>query len=292
MYELVQLSEHDYYVDCPTKIGVVRTNESDVVAIDSGNDKDAAKKLLKLLDARGWKLSAVFNTHSHADHIGGNRLLQDRTGCRLYAKGMECSFANRPVLEPMGLFGGQPLEEMKNKFLMAQEASVEPLTEDVLPEGWELIDLRGHSFDMAGFKTPDGNVFLADCVSSAETLEKYGIFYLWDPEDYIETLERVKTLKAPHFIPAHAPVTDDIVYLAQLNIDAVRRIEEMICGLCEEPTDFETLLKKLLDGFKLTMTLQQYALTGSTLRSYLCRLKKEGRVACEIRDNYLLWKKI
>lgn len=72
MYELIQVSEHDYYIDCPAKMGLVRVGDREVVAIDSGSDKDAAKKLLRHVEARGWKLTAVYNTHSHADHIGGN----------------------------------------------------------------------------------------------------------------------------------------------------------------------------------------------------------------------------
>ena len=78
MYELIQLTEHDYYIDCPAKIGLVRIDEDNVVLIDSGNDKDAGKKVFRILEANGWNLKAIFNTHSHADHIGGNRFLQDK----------------------------------------------------------------------------------------------------------------------------------------------------------------------------------------------------------------------
>ena len=41
MYELIQLTEHYYYIDCPAKIGLVRIDEDNVVLIDSGNDKNA-----------------------------------------------------------------------------------------------------------------------------------------------------------------------------------------------------------------------------------------------------------
>ena len=56
MYELIQLSEHDYYIDCPAKIGLIKASDNEVVLIDSGNDKDAGKKvcrirLIKITDA-------------------------------------------------------------------------------------------------------------------------------------------------------------------------------------------------------------------------------------------------
>lgn len=71
MYELIQLTQKCYYIQCPAKIGLVRLNDTDVCLIDSGNDKEAGKKVKKLLDANGWKLTAIYNTHSNADHIGG-----------------------------------------------------------------------------------------------------------------------------------------------------------------------------------------------------------------------------
>ena len=75
MYELVQVGENTFYMDCPSKVGFYRTGGNEVVIIDSGNDKDAGKKIRKILDAQGWQLKAIYNTHSHADHVGGNQYL-------------------------------------------------------------------------------------------------------------------------------------------------------------------------------------------------------------------------
>ena len=60
MYELVQLAERSYYMESPARVGIVRVSDTDVVTIDSGSDKDAGKKLKRLLDANGWTLTAVY----------------------------------------------------------------------------------------------------------------------------------------------------------------------------------------------------------------------------------------
>ena len=113
MYELIRISEHDYYIDCPSRMGIVKTGETEAVMIDSGNDKDAAKKALRRIEENGWKLTAVYNTHAHADHIGGNKLLQDRTGCRCFAQGIESVYAANVLLESSVLYGANPHKDLR-----------------------------------------------------------------------------------------------------------------------------------------------------------------------------------
>ena len=292
MYELMQVSERCYYIQSPAKIGLVKLNDTEVCLIDSGNDKDAGKKVLKLLKANGWTLKAIYNTHSHADHIGGNRYLQSQTGCKVYAPGIERDFTRHPILEPSFLYGGYPCKDLRHKFLLAQESDAEELTAKVLPEGFELLPLPGHFFDMVGFRAPDGVVYLADCLSGRETLEKYRIGFLYDVAAYLETLERVKGMEAACFVPAHAEACESVAELAQYNIDTVLEVAEDIIALCAQPICFEMLLKKLFDRYGLTLNFEQYVLAGSTVRSYLSWLKDAGRIGAEVRDNLLLWQKL
>ena len=289
MFELIQASENCYYIQSPAKAGVVVTGEGEVCLIDSGSDKDAGRRIRQHLDAHGWRLRAIYNTHSHADHIGGNRYLQAQTGCRIYAPGLERAFTEQPLLEPALLYGGCPPAVLRKKFLMAQESEAQPLTHDALPEGWEMIPLPGHSFDMAGFRTPDDVVYLADCLSGRETLDKYQIGFIYDIAAYLKTLEMVKTLQARMFVPAHAAASEEIADLAQYNIDKVMEISERILNICRQPLCFESILKKLFDEYGLVMTFEQYVLVGSTVRSYLAWLKDTGRLNSLFDKNMLLW---
>lgn len=217
--------------------------------------------------------------------------MQGQTGCRIYAPGIECAFTRHPVLEPSFLYGGYPCKEMRHKFLMAQESDALELTAECLPEGLESIPLPGHFFDMVGFRTEDGVVYLADCLSSRETLDKYQIGFLYDVAAYLETLERVKAMEAKWFVPAHAEVSEDVSALAQYNIDKVLEIAEKITGICQGPLCFEAILQRLFSAYGLTMNFQQYVLVGSTVRSYLAWLKDGGRLEALFEDNMLLWRR-
>lgn len=292
MYELIQVSEKCYYIQSPAKIGLVKQNDREVCLIDSGNDKDAGRKVRQILDANGWQLTAIYNTHSNADHIGGNKYLQGQTGCKIYAPGIECAFTRHPVLEPAFLYGGYPCRDLRHKFLMAQESDALELTRECLPEGFELIPLPGHFFDMVGFRTADDVVYLADCLSSKETLDKYQIGFIYDVAAYLKTLETVKSMQAKMFIPAHAAAAEDVRELAQYNMDKVQEIANRITDICREPLCFEAILQKLFAGYGLTMNFEQYVLVGSTVRSYLAWLKDTGRLNALFENNMLLWQRI
>jgi glyoxylase-like metal-dependent hydrolase (beta-lactamase superfamily II) len=292
MYELNQVGEKSYYINCPAKIGIYQVNDKEVYLIDSGNDKDTAKKVRKILDEKNWNLSGILNTHSNADHIGGNQYLQQQTGCKVFSCGIEKAFTEYPILEPSFLYGGYPCKDLRHKFLLAKPSVVTNFSDESFPKEIEIIPLKGHFFDMVGFRTSDDTVFLADCLSSKETLDKYQIGFIYDVAQYLKTLETVKSIKAKIFVPAHAPAIDDIAGLADINIAKVHEIADKIFSICSEPICFENILQRLFSDYGLTMNFEQYVLVGSTVRSYLSWLKDNGKLSAFFEDNMLFWKRI
>ena len=292
MYELKQVGPDSYYIDCPAKIGVYAADPDRVVLVDSGNDKEAGRKVLKVLAGQGWKLSAIVNTHSNADHIGGNQYLQRQTGCKIFAKGIDAAFTRYPLLEPSFLYGGYPCKALRHKFLMAAESDVLDLPHEDFPKELEVIVLPGHFFDMIGIRTPDNVVFLADCLSSEEILNKYRIPFIYDVAGYLDTLTKVENMQADVFVPSHTEATSDIKELAEFNKNKVLAIADDLVGWCEQPVTFEVILKKAFDEYGLTMNFEQYVLVGSTIRSYLSWLSDTGRLTASFDSNQLVWKKI
>jgi len=78
------------------------------IAIDSGGDEDAGRRILRECERLGVTLAALINTHSNADHCGGNAFLAKRTGCIIAATELEGTFLQYPQLEPSFLAGGFP----------------------------------------------------------------------------------------------------------------------------------------------------------------------------------------
>ncbi len=105
---LTRLVGDTYVIGSPAAIGV-HVTDGRATVIDSGNDDDAGRQIHKLLTERGWELELIINTHSNADHIGGNAPLHRRTGCRVAATAAEAAFITHPLLEPSLLNGGHPV---------------------------------------------------------------------------------------------------------------------------------------------------------------------------------------
>lgn len=289
--ELVKVGEKTYYIKNATNIGIYKIDDNNVYLIDTGNDKEAGKKILKIIDEQNWNVKGIINTHSNADHIGGNRIIQDRANCIILAYNIEKSFTEFPILESSFLYGGYPFKDIRNKFLLAKESVVIPM-ENNLPDGLEYFTLKGHFFDMIGIKTSDNVYFLADSLFSEETIEKYHLFFIYDVREFLNTLDYLSTLKGSLYIPSHCEKTSDISSLIEFNRNKVKEIMNKIYNVCEKEMTFEEILKYIFDEYNLAMNANQYILVGSTIRSYLSYLFDENKLCYEFKDNKMLWKQV
>lgn len=246
---LENIKENTYYIPSPTNIGVYVQNGS-AVLIDSGNDKEAGRQILRLLDGQGWQLKMIVNTHSNADHIGGNAYLQDKTNCQIVATRMEAAFIHDPMLEAAFLYGGFPNKDLNNKFLMAKPSivtSIIPSSGEILDTGLEAVPLPGHYFDMIGIKTPDNIFFIADSLFPENVISKYHLFFLLDIGSYLQTLERLRTMDADLFLPSHGEPQEEADSLVEINKRKIMGIMAAIRNLCDRPVTAEEVLQQQND---------------------------------------------
>lgn len=289
--ELIKVGEKTYYIKNATNIGIYKIDDNNIYIIDTGNDKEAGKKILKIIQEQGWNMKGIINTHSNSDHIGGNKVIQDRTNCKILANNIEKSFTEYPILESSFLYGGYPFKDIRNKFLLAKESIVTPIQNN-LPNGLEYFPLKGHFFDMCGIKTSDNVYFLADSLFSQETITKYHLFFIYDVREFLNTLDYLNTLEGSVYIPSHCEATKDISSLIELNKNKVKEIIDKICNICKKQMSFEEILKCIFDEYNLTMNANQYVLVGSTIRSYLSYLLEENKLYYEFKENKMLWKQV
>lgn len=291
---LQKIASNTYLIPSPANIGVYAQDDEQAILIDSGNDKDAGRQVLKLLKGKNWKVKLIINTHSNADHIGGNNFIQNKTDCRIAATRIEAAFIQDPILEPSFLYGGFPNTRLTNKFLMAQPSRVTDIISSsgkILDIDLEAISLPGHFFDMIGIKTPDSIIFIADSLIPEEIINKYHLFFLYDIKAHLETLQKLKNIKADMFIPSHGIPTSSIKKLIGINESKIREIISTILFFCERPATFDEILSQVCKKYKIDLNANQYVLVSNTIKSYLSFLAEEGKLGMFFSEGNVVWEK-
>jgi len=158
--------------------------------------------------------------------------------------------------------------------------------------GLQILQLPGHSMDMIGVRTPDNVVFLADCVFSEETTQKYHVNFQYDVAKAFQTLDYVEMLEADLFVPAHAAPCRDIQPLVQANRAKMQEVADLLLALCKGGACFEDILAEVFTHYSLEMNVGQHALVGSTVRSYLSYLADAGKITLNIDKNRLIFETV
>jgi len=291
--ELKKINERVYYIPNAANIGLIKDGNK-VILIDSGLDEGTGRKILRLLEEKNMQLSIIINTHSHADHCGGNQFIKKRTGALIYAPEIESEIISQPILEPLYLFSGaKPLESLQNKFLMAQASNV-----DYIIKGSErlsfnevkidIIPLPGHSPNQIGVLI-DKILFCADSIFSKEVLEKHKIPFFTDINKTKETLIFLRDSDYDYYVPSHAQPCKSISELATANLNTIINIEEQLLKLCNGKST-EDLTKELLDHYQIKInSVQQYFLMKTVVMAYLSYLNDDKKIKTSVQDNKLFW---
>ncbi|WP_448521547.1 MBL fold metallo-hydrolase [Pseudothermotoga sp.] len=288
--EIRKIAGQVYYVPNPVNICIVYTKDS-AVLVDSGIDENFARKLCRLLEKPA---KFLINTHSHADHCGGNAFLKDKFSVHIMAPEIERQIIESPILEPFYLFGAAPPKELQTKFLMAKpcrvDETLEPGTITLQDVTLNVVPLAGHSPNQVGVAV-DKVLFCADTLFSKEAIQKYKMFVVYDVKNFLSSLDLLERSNYDFFLPSHGDLTSDITELLNLNRKVVENVSNEILKLLRTPHTFDELMRKLLDGFGIEVkNLVQFVLYRSTVHAYLSYLLDEGHVERDLIANSLLWR--
>lgn len=309
--QLVKLTSHISYLKMPTNIGLLSIlqddGRTDLYLVDSGNDETNGARLLDFIRSNfpDGTLKAVINTHSHADHCGGNSYLVRKTGCEVWASKGEAYLMEFPEIETQLVWGGTPIHDIRSKYLLAEACKVSRVfdgEEEIKIQCaggnilLKVISLPGHYVDQTGFLFTDTDgkrvLFAGDVLSGRNSIKKHWIQYLLDETKTKESLFKVSEIEADFYIPGHGDIVTEIEGIAELNLLAILETENMILDELKTPKSMEELLKAVADRSNITLKTSQFCLIGSTLRSYLSGLYEAGKISYVIEENKMIWKSI
>ena len=283
------------YIPNRVNVGVIKDGKNSIL-IDSGLDADSGRKILEILQNHNLSPSSIINTHSHADHCGGNAYIKEKTGATIYAPEIEAAIIQYPYLEPLYLFSGaNPIKELRNKFLLAPSSQVDYVIKEYekkLFNKLEIVQLRGHSPNQIGVGV-ENVLFCADSIFSKDVLEKYKIPFCVNVNKQKETLNFLRDSNYSFYIPCHAEPTNDIIDLVDVNLRTINDVEMSVLETLNEKKTTEQILMELCNHYKIEMNnAQQYYLMNTTIMAYLSSLHESQKLKLRIKENSLYWEKI
>ncbi|USG67324.1 MBL fold metallo-hydrolase [Brevibacillus ruminantium] len=296
-HSLTMITDGVGYFPGSVNIGLV-LGQTGAILIDSGLDTQTAKKIKKGLDQIAQPLSAIVQTHAHADHFGGNAyLLSCWPEAKVYAPPLEEAVIRYPLLEPIYLgMGAQPLEELRNKFLLAEASRVDHLLPNEGPveiDGvlFQVISLPGHSWNQAGLAV-ENILFAADSFFGEETLHKHKLPFLVDAHETLLSLVKLLESNFRGYLPGHGPYTTSPEAVLTANIHCHRRLYRMIEEALTEERTLEQCLASVCERLQISIeNATSYVLYRTALMGYLIGLLKEERVSYRFFANQWLWGK-
>ncbi|MCM3471927.1 MBL fold metallo-hydrolase [Brevibacillus borstelensis] len=296
-HTLEMITETVGYFPGSVNIGFVQ-GKTGAILIDSGLDTQTAKKIKKGLDAIAQPLSAIVQTHAHADHFGGNAyLLSCWPAAQVYAPPLEEAIIRYPLLEPIYLgMGAQPLDELRNKFLLAEASRVDHLlpTEgrvEIDETCFEVIPLPGHSWNQVGLVV-DRICFSADSYLGEETLKKHKLPFLVDAHETLLSLVKLLESNYRGYLPGHGPYTTTPEAVLTQNIHCHRRLYGMIEEILSEERTLEQALALVCERLQISIeNATSYVLYRTALMGYFIGLLKEERIRYRFAANQWLWGK-
>lgn len=295
MNELIKVGERTYYISGPFHVGVYDlgtknyAGKNEVCLIDTGVDSTVAKVIDKRLVEAGFCVKMIINTHYHADHCGGNNYFLGKYNCPIYSTKVNANLMSSFEICPAIIWGGKPINEILNNYFYALPADAENMEGKELPFGLSFEELNGHSLSQIGVRTSDDVLFLGDAVVSKETIDKHPLTYVYDPEVQLNTLEKLKTLKASLFIPYHAEPVKKIKALCEYNIKGMEDNIALIKDICTEPRHLDEIISMFYNRRGLRLSLYKYAVEGGIVRTYVTYLYNKGELTATNEDNYLKW---
>ncbi|MFC3860120.1 MBL fold metallo-hydrolase [Deinococcus antarcticus] len=274
---------------------VVEDSHGGALLVDTGLDESHARKLLRALEETGLTPVAILNTHSHADHHGGNAFILKRfPELPVYAPPVESAIINDPMLEPLYLFGACPPPELRTRFLLAPPSPAQPIRSGVQRLGGvtvELIDVPGHAVQMYAVRVGE-LLYAADALNGPDNLHKHPLIFCVDSVQQKASARKLGELDGIRVVlPGHGEPAADLRALAEVNVEKYgQTTRNVLEAVRQGEATIDELLARVCNDLNIQMSnAPSVVLNRSVISAHLVELQQAGQVTQAVKDNRLLF---
>jgi len=291
--ELITLAGGIHYLPGGVNSVVLEDGSGGALLIDTGLDGDAGKKLLRALEKKGLTPRAILNTHSHADHYGGNAVIEAKhPEIKVFAPPLEEAVLRYPILEPMTLYGARPPQELQNKFLMAHASNArlapEPGLCKIAGVTLELLEVAGHAALMYAVRV-GSFLYAADALFGPEILLKHPMSFCMDSRLQKESAASLAELEGIELVLCgHGDPSSDLRSLVEKNLECLEATTRAVKNACQTPSSVDAITQRVCNSLGLELkNATGFLLNRSAVSAHLVELLERGEVVMSVRDNLL-----
>ncbi len=294
--DLIQLTPSAYHLRDGSNTGLIVAGGK-AILVDTGLDKDSARKILRAVDSLGLALVAVVITHAHADHFGGAATVRARAHVPVCAAPLEAAVVANPLLEPLYLFSGAaPVAELRHKFTLAEacpvdhflmpgEASIEGIPLQVIPA-------PGHAPEQVMI-AGGGVCFAGDACFAPPVMLKHGIPFYVDVDQTAASLRALAGLDGSYlyFVPGHGEAVTTIGPWVEQNLAHLAAIRAAVVDALAESGEVSRIVE--LAAARMGVSIPNpviYWLTQTTILACLSALQAAGQATLAVSENRLTWR--
>lgn len=296
MSALVPLGSGVWYLPGAVNSVVVENGAGGALLIDTGLDDSHARKLLRAVGAAGLSPSAILNTHSHADHHGGNAFILKRfPELMVFAPPLEAVVINHPLLEPLILFGASPPPQLRTKFLLAPASpaqAVESGRQELGGVALNLLPVPGHAADMYAVQLNEV-LYAADALFGLEALDRHPLTFCADSAaQKASAASLVESGAVQVVLPGHGAPTTNLPELVGANLAAYERTTAAVLSTVQhEGGSVDDLLARV--SVRLgshTSSAAAVVLNRAVVSAHLTELLAGGYVKADVEAHRLVFR--
>jgi glyoxylase-like metal-dependent hydrolase (beta-lactamase superfamily II) len=294
--DVVQLTPSAYHLRDGSNTGLI-VKDGKALLIDTGLDRDTAKKILRAVEQLGLRLGAVAITHAHADHFGGAATIRARAGVPVYASQLEAAVVSNPLLEPLYLFSGAwPPADLRHKFTLAEPCQVDGVLApgECAIEGVavRIIPAPGHAPEQV-MVAGGGVCFMGDACFAPAVMLKHGIPFYVDVDRTEATLRALAGLDGSytHFVPGHGEAVARVAPWVEQNVAHLATIRQAVAASLLESDEVGRIVQLAATRLRLNIpTPVIYWLTQTTVLACLSSMHAAGKATVSVDGNRLVWR--
>lgn len=297
--KLTHIKGNTYYIRGGTNTGVYICKNKEALLIDPGLPGFRAKSMIKRFKEDNIKLKWIINTHEHNDHYGSGYQFKNEYHEIINMSTNHAKFyIENPELFATYIIGGKTNKFMDDKLKNRNIENIiinkviEPGIVELGDDNVKIIDLKGHTKGSIGVYTKDNVIFVGDALVGFDILEKFDLLFLFDVEEYVNTLNRLKDLDFEYLILGHGKeilARESAINIIEKHEKIVYKYLHQIKVLLKKHLTLEGLLKYIINNNNLSCNYKEYHFFKSTIISMLSYLINLNEVDYVIDNGELLY---